>query len=148
MINYNGDLHIIPVPRERWLWQVVSSVTCLWTPEAGDETIFIAVPEGFITDFASVPRGVWNVLPPHDGQYRLAALFHDRLYEHHQMLRFQADLFFYEAMAYDDVPRWKRAAMYYAVRTCGEWAYNSGPHRRQERVAVAERLQREAYGMR
>jgi hypothetical protein len=147
MIHYNGDLLLAPMPRERFLWRVVHSVTCLWTRDVESETIFIAVPEDFITDFASVPRLFWTLFPPHDGQYRLPAIFHDRLYENHQMLRFQADQFFYEAMEHGGVSRRKRALMYYAVRTCGEAAYNSGPQRQHTRVDVLKRLRGVYYGL-
>jgi hypothetical protein len=42
---------------------------------------FVEVPAGFITDFASIPRGLWNVLPP-TGKYGKAAVIHDFLYQY------------------------------------------------------------------
>lgn len=39
----------------------------------------IRVPEGFITDFASVPRFLWVMFPP-TGKYGKAAVVHDYLY--------------------------------------------------------------------
>jgi hypothetical protein len=39
----------------------------------------ITVPAGFQTDFASVPRGFWNLFPP-TGRYAPAAVLHDFLY--------------------------------------------------------------------
>ena len=39
----------------------------------------IVVPAGFQTDFASVPRGLWNLFPP-AGRYAPAAVLHDFLY--------------------------------------------------------------------
>lgn len=39
----------------------------------------IDVPEGFVTDFASVPRIFWTILPP-TGPYGKAAVIHDALY--------------------------------------------------------------------
>ncbi|TYP82084.1 DUF1353 domain-containing protein [Blastococcus xanthinilyticus] len=38
----------------------------------------IAVPAGFATDLATVPRAFWAVLPPH-GAYEKAAVLHDWL---------------------------------------------------------------------
>ena len=39
----------------------------------------LTVPAGFPTDFASIPRGLWNILPP-IGKYDAAAVCHDKLY--------------------------------------------------------------------
>ena len=39
----------------------------------------VEIPNGFITDFASVPRLFWNIFPP-IGNYRNAAIVHDYLY--------------------------------------------------------------------
>lgn len=39
----------------------------------------IVVPEGFITDFASIPRFLWSIYPP-TGRYQEAAVIHDWLY--------------------------------------------------------------------
>lgn len=41
----------------------------------------VLIPAGFITDFASIPRMLWPVLPP-TGQYGKAAVIHDWLYQH------------------------------------------------------------------
>ena len=38
----------------------------------------VDVPEGFVTDLASIPRLFWPLLPA-NGWYELAAVFHDRL---------------------------------------------------------------------
>lgn len=45
--------------------------------EGSGETV--KVPEGFITDLASVPRGLWNLFPK-SGKYNKAAVVHDFLY--------------------------------------------------------------------
>jgi hypothetical protein len=36
----------------------------------------IRIPDGFVTDLASVPRVFWSILPP-DGTYERAAVVHD-----------------------------------------------------------------------
>jgi ABC-type glucose/galactose transport system permease subunit len=41
----------------------------------------VRIPAGFITDFASIPRLFWNILPP-TGTYGKAAVIHDMLYQH------------------------------------------------------------------
>jgi len=48
---------------------------------AEDSHILVDVPVGFVTDFASIPRGLWNVFPPVGGKYDKAAVIHDRLYQ-------------------------------------------------------------------
>lgn len=45
-----------------------------------DQHWTVIVPAGFRTDFASVPRGLWNVFPP-VGKYAPAAVLHDYLYQ-------------------------------------------------------------------
>lgn len=42
--------------------------------------ITIHVPKGLQTDFASIPKIFWNVLPPAEGKYAKAAVVHDYLY--------------------------------------------------------------------
>ena len=84
----------------------------------------IDVPAGFETDFASVPRGLWNIFPP-DGPWTQAAVLHDLLYNtrgFHLRTRKECDKIFLEAMAALGVPFWKRQVMYRAVR-CFGWAY-------------------------
>lgn len=44
-----------------------------------DKDSAIRVPEGFITDFASIPRVFWTCWPP-TGMYGKAAVVHDYLY--------------------------------------------------------------------
>src|SRR5678810_817023 len=41
----------------------------------------IEVPAGFCTDFASIPRIVWPVIPPR-GRFNRAAFVHDLLYRY------------------------------------------------------------------
>lgn len=90
-------------------------------PRDGDR---VSVPEGFITDFASVPRPFWVILPP-DGEYTQAAVVHDYLYSTRQRLRRECDRIFYEAMGVLGVPAWKRAVMYRAVRLFGWIPWNA-----------------------
>jgi hypothetical protein len=44
-----------------------------------DSTDVIIVPAGYVTDFASVPEGLWNLFPPL-GMWARAAIIHDYLY--------------------------------------------------------------------
>jgi hypothetical protein len=83
------------------------------------------VPEGSETDFASVPRILWNLLPPF-GQHSRAAVLHDWLYVHAPsgMTRAEADALFLEAMAVLGVNWLTRHAMYRGVRLGGWTAWN------------------------
>jgi hypothetical protein len=78
----------------------------------------IDVPEGFITDFASVPRAFWRIVPPF-GVYIPAAVAHDYLYSTGEAPRKVADMVFVLVMERLGVPRWKRWLMYRAVRMFG-----------------------------
>lgn len=100
-----------------------------------DPAHWVAVPGGFVTDFASVPRLFWNLAPPTDPEYSAAAVVHDRLYETHELPKPEADALFYRAMAVHGTPRWKRWIIYRAVRAFGGSAYATGPARQHERVA-------------
>lgn len=78
----------------------------------------VEVPADFVTDFASVPRLLWWLYPPHDHTARAAAL-HDYLYRTGMVSRAVADLAFLEVMLSDGVRPSRAWAMYYAVRAFG-----------------------------
>jgi hypothetical protein len=80
------------------------------------------VPAGTVTDLASVPRLLWAIFPPH-GRYAKAAIVHDYLYAQAIGTKAEADSIFNEAMAVLGVPKWRRRAMYAAVRWFGRGAY-------------------------
>lgn len=89
---------------------------------------YVKVPEGFMTDFASVPRLFWNIIPPW-GVYGKATVVHDFLYcfktytDPYGMTRKAtkefADITFYNAMGVLGVKGWKRKTMYFAVKWFG-----------------------------
>lgn len=78
----------------------------------------IVVPVGFVTDFASVPRILWDVYPPW-GTYGWAAVIHDFLYTTQLFDRENSDYFLLEAMGASGVDEWTRGSIYDAVRSCG-----------------------------
>lgn len=85
-----------------------------------DTAGLILVPAGFVTDFASIPRFFWRLLPP-TGQYGKAAVIHDYLYVTATMpvTRAEADAVFLEAMTDLGVPVVTRRLMWAAVRAFG-----------------------------
>ena len=82
----------------------------------------VDVERGFVTDFASVPRVLWWVLPKW-GLYGNAAVIHDWLYWEQSTSRKRADDLLLEAMEVLEVPSLKKKAIYSAVRTFGGWAW-------------------------
>lgn len=81
----------------------------------------ITVPDGFVTDFASIPAPGRILISGH-GQDRWAAVVHDYLYSiKHD--RKQADAVFLEALELMGVNLIKRRLMYRAVRTGGWFFY-------------------------
>lgn len=84
----------------------------------------IIVPKGFVTDFASVPRFFWRIIPPW-GRYSPAAVVHDYLYYIGDFGKRRADLVFLELMKRLGVSYWKRRVMYYAVKWFGFTAWKN-----------------------
>lgn len=90
----------------------------------------IIVPEGFTTDFASIPRILWNILPA-TGKYGEAAVVHDYLYVcgghvpqwQYTFTKKDADRIFLQAMTLLEVPAWQRYPMYQAVRWFGRGSF-------------------------
>ncbi len=98
-----------------------------------EDGVSVDVPAGFETDFASVPRFFWRIVPPF-GRYSPAAVVHDFLYFSGQVSRKDADETFYRLMGSLGVPDWKRWAMYYAVRAFGWIAWNE--HRKRKGLGL------------
>ncbi|HJX13044.1 MAG TPA: DUF1353 domain-containing protein [Dehalococcoidales bacterium] len=99
----------------------------------------IEVPEGFMTDFASVPRPLWVFLPRW-GKYGNAAVIHDYCYWEQQRTKRQADDIFREAMKVLEVPPVTSWFMYWAVRLFGGPAWAGNRKKRElgkTRVAAA-----------
>ncbi len=112
---------------------------------ADKSPLMVRVYAGFITDFASIPRGMWNVFPPVGGEYDKAAVVHDMLYQDPRVVNLldnsripidkaKADGIFLEAMTVLGVSKWKRTTIYLAVKFGGSKAWNA--HRAQDMVGV------------
>ena len=89
-----------------------------------DSEEVIIVPKGTLTDFASIPKILWNILPPHT-EVAPISVIHDYIYSLRGKLpdktytREEGDKIFLEGMQVLGVPLWKRYTMFYAVRTAG-----------------------------
>lgn len=88
----------------------------------------IIVPPGFITNFASVPRIFWSIIPPY-GKYGKASVIHDYCYKTACYNRKRCDDIFYEGMKVLNVLPWKRFVMYWCVRI---FAYYSWQKKRRQ----------------
>ena len=89
-------------------------------PETGE---VFAVPRGYETDFASIPRGAHIAVNPF-GNHAEAAVIHDWLYAVGETgQRKKADNIFRFAMKEQSVNRIKRNVMHRAVRMAGADAY-------------------------
>lgn len=105
---------------DNYRWQLLTQFEYYIGDEPGDEVI--VVPEGTVTDLASVPRLLWAIFPPY-GRYAKAAIIHDYLYDQAIKTKSFADKTFYEAMGVLGVPQWRRTLMYWAVRLFGRGNY-------------------------
>lgn len=84
----------------------------------------VVVPAGFITDFASIPRGLWNLFP-RTGPWGPAAVVHDFMYRYAIFDKATADLIFLHAMEDLKIGWFTRRLIYRAVRIFGGGAYKA-----------------------
>jgi hypothetical protein len=96
-----------------------------WRPEAEYQSEYktIEVPPGFVTDLTSIPRIFWSILPK-TGRYAHAAIIHDYLYWTQTLPRDVADKVLKIDMEESNVDSSTVSAIYNAVRTFGESAWN------------------------
>jgi hypothetical protein len=98
-----------------------------WKPNA-DQIGFspVAVPVGFVTDLASIPRLFWSLLRP-DGEYTFPAIVHDYLYWIQDTKRDTADMILKMGMQDFGIDKATINTIYNAVRLGGEssWSNNA-----------------------
>lgn len=126
------DLQKLPPKRRKW-WKVWSEPDTwrLGMPLRYWSKLLdrlVEVPEGFVTDRASVPRLPLAYLLA-GGAADEGAVVHDYLYQTHPVTRAEADAVLLEAMEAIFEPIWRRQLIYRAVRCCGWVPWNSGPKR-------------------
>jgi hypothetical protein len=116
-MTWGSDLHV------KKLREAPSNGRSVWLLQSelafNSDTIGpIVVPQGFQTDFASVPRIPLAYLLA-GGTADASAVVHDWLYRYGKCTKRQADEVFLEAMAAEGVPWWRARLMYRAVRMFG-----------------------------
>lgn len=141
------------------IWRVKQPFTFLYSrvverivegkyqPQSQMEVDTITVPAGMITDFASVPRILWNILPP-AGSYGEAAVIHDHLYQCEGIrptnsganTRAQSDAILLDGMKALRVGWLTRMLIYLAVRIGGKFAWNADRIEALQMLAAAARF--------
>ena len=128
MSRFTESLVVTPLDDGR-TWIILSDFGyAVGAENSGD---VIDVPVGTYTDFASIPRPLWSILPRW-GRYGNAAVIHDWLYWDQARTRKQADLILLEGMQVLQVSAWQRAAIYWAVRAFGWLAWASNARKKAE----------------
>lgn len=87
-----------------------------------DGEVKVEVPAGFVTDFNSVPRGLWNFFPP--WEYPEAGVIHDFLYRFNGMSRACADVIHLRILELKGASWWKRYTAYAGIRVGGGAAWD------------------------
>lgn len=151
--GFCGDLLVKYIDGKHWM--VVHGFTYRVGEPNGE--MFVCIPNGFVTDFASFPLGIFMKSP--GGLWDKAAVIHDLLYRrgwiergHHRVTlsRADCDAIFKEAMHVAGVNWLQRQIIYAGVRVGGwkPWnAYRKADHELVENLAAmarkARRLNRE-----
>jgi hypothetical protein len=121
MSSFTTPLVVTPSARGGLWWRLVEPfeyhVGSYPSPEV------IRIPAGFETDFASIPRPLWIILPPYDAEYGKAAVVHDWLWQQSRSKqdRRRAAVVFGDALRVLAAPLWKRVAMTAAVKLYAEF---------------------------
>ncbi|MFV0260486.1 MAG: DUF1353 domain-containing protein [Acidimicrobiales bacterium] len=111
-MGFEGRVVVTPIVPEGKRWRLVEPFLY-----RGSRDLF-AVPRGFTTDFASVPRLVVWLLPRY-GRWTQAAILHDYLWSLARqglVSKVDADGLFYRALRELQVPFLRRWMMWAAVR--------------------------------
>jgi hypothetical protein len=99
--------------------------------ELRDTGAIVTVPAGFVTDFASIPRPFWSILPKW-GKYGPPSVVHDFLYWDQRCSRLQADRIMALAMRESGVGNGYLRVIYAALRVGGWFAWKANAKARRE----------------
>jgi len=107
------------------------------------------VPDGYKTDGASVPAGLWALYPPFTGNYRSAAVIHDYYCDAKERSWQDTHKVFYFAMRAAHVDEKTAKIMYGAVYLFGpRWGPGTGPGQRSAPVkATVEQQENVVKGL-
>lgn len=118
---HGGAPVLVPFADHQW-WTLKSPLT--WRSAPGDfsREYLVAVPEGFVTDLASIPEYLWPVLK-RAGRHGTAAIYHDWLYWEQSLTRLEADQIFDKTMHQLSVDSFSRRLIWAGVRVFGGAAW-------------------------
>ena len=136
---FEGEVIDRAYPNDRYLRIVEREYSLHWVDEYSQEHS-VVVPVNFITDLASVPRPLWNIIPPWDNYIKDAAVCHDRMYETNEVDRATADSLLYYGMLVRGASHVGAYAVWTGVRLFGQSSYETGEKRQQERIKKLQRL--------
>ena len=120
MSSFTDKLVVSPLKKHQWVLERDLTYE-IGHKGSGKE---IVAPEGFITDFASIPRLLWSIYSPFD-TYLQAAVIHDWLYWEQTQTRKRADQIFTEGMKVLGVGIFTRNILFQNVRVFGWMAWNN-----------------------
>lgn len=110
--------------RKNKLWVIVSPL--LWIRPNGQHIILTPY---LITDYATIPKVFWPILPKRNEHYDIAAAFHDdclRSRKIRKLSKQDCHDVFKEIMKHYKTPKWQYEAMYAAVTVAGVFTRSSG----------------------
>lgn len=122
MSSYTTQLRVDPFDETMRRWILREEFDYVIGDLNADEKV--TVPVGFITDFATIPRFLWGILPPM-GVYGKACVVHDYLCTYktiktktgdRKCTRLEGDKIFLEAMGVSNVNPMIKYAMFAGVR--------------------------------
>uniref|UniRef100_A0A6H2A156 DUF1353 domain-containing protein n=1 Tax=viral metagenome TaxID=1070528 RepID=A0A6H2A156_9ZZZZ len=128
MSSFLSPLIVSPQPDGK-RWMVMEDFT--YDIGEKDSGNIITVEEGFLMDFASIPKFLFFL--PYWSKYNKAPVLHDWLYQNHSKTRKEADKIFLEAMLVEfrkhSLGKLVAKIEYYAVRLFGwvAWRKNEMP---------------------
>lgn len=87
----------------------------------------LAIPRGFTTDLASIPKPIWWLFSPNEANTIWPSILHDWHYCCDATIsRHKADNIYYYALLKNDTPRYKAFLYWWSVRSFGWLSYKKG----------------------
>jgi len=112
------------VPFKDWDYYFTKGLPAIWSPNPGQPYKRVLVPQGFVTDLASIPQLLWSSGLRPEGPYAYAAIVHDYLYWMQDRTREEADDIFRFAMEDSKVEKNLKDKLYSAVKLLGKRAWD------------------------
>jgi hypothetical protein len=114
--GFKSDIIVVVTDNKKWPYRLFQDLVYV-TLEAKDGPWKITIKDGFLTDFASIPRVpfIYDQFAEIPGT-RGAAIVHDATCRYGTFSRRECDAIFYEAMLLSGASKWKAWIMWASVR--------------------------------